>query len=159
MFNSRFNPRRCTSALERLLPKNSLTCGPDIPNIEAMVPLRGIERERGAGFVPNAVAAPATVSGEPSGRHATGKPGRRRKARTREPGDLPSPWSFAGASSGVISMGDRSGARASSYKGRFPFVRGWRAVGHPRSRGTWVSKNLVGSRRETLRRCKLRSFS
>jgi hypothetical protein len=40
---------------------------------------------------PNAVAAPATVSGEPSSK-ATGPAGlgRRRQAATREPGDLPS---------------------------------------------------------------------
>ena len=36
------------------------------------------------------MAAPATVSGEPRANHATGQPGRRRKAGTREPGDLPS---------------------------------------------------------------------
>jgi len=36
------------------------------------------------------VAAPATVSGEPRANYATGQPGRRRKAGTREPGDLPS---------------------------------------------------------------------
>ena len=49
----------------------------------------------------NAVAAPATVSGEPSVIQATGRPGRRREAETRKPGDLPSPWSIAGASAGV----------------------------------------------------------
>src|SRR5690242_16448764 len=38
----------------------------------------------------NAAAAPATVSGEPRVNYATGKPGRRGQAGTREPGDLPS---------------------------------------------------------------------
>jgi len=37
-----------------------------------------------------AAAAPATVSGEQIASRATGKPGRRRFAETREPGDLPS---------------------------------------------------------------------
>ena len=39
----------------------------------------------------NAAAAPATVSGEPSTDYATGAHalGRRSKAATREPGDLP----------------------------------------------------------------------
>src|ERR1700730_9788057 len=37
----------------------------------------------------DAVAAPATVSGEPRANYATGQPGRRRNARTRKPGDLP----------------------------------------------------------------------
>jgi hypothetical protein len=36
------------------------------------------------------VAAPATVSGERRANLATGRPGRRRNAKTREPGDLPS---------------------------------------------------------------------
>ncbi len=61
----------------------------------------GIKREHGEAASADAVAAPATVSGEPRATHATGKPGRRRKAKTREPGDLPSPWSNAGASDGV----------------------------------------------------------
>ena len=42
------------------------------------------------GLTANTVAAPTTVSGEPRANHATGQPGRRRKAETRAPGDLPS---------------------------------------------------------------------
>src|SRR5580704_3437806 len=43
-------------------------------------------------FSPNAAAAPATVSGELSVKYPLGYrvPGRRQKAETREPGDLPS---------------------------------------------------------------------
>jgi hypothetical protein len=54
-----------------------------------MVPF-GDQKGTRCGFIANTVAAPATVSGEPRANHATGQPGRRRKARTREPGDLPS---------------------------------------------------------------------
>jgi hypothetical protein len=53
---------------------------------------RDVRRERGEGLVPDAAAAPATVSGEPpSVSHWSPRvPGRPRgKARTREPGDLP----------------------------------------------------------------------
>src|SRR3546814_84647 len=52
-------------------------------------------------FGSHAAAAPATVGGEPSANYATGQPGRRREAKTREPGDLPSPWSRASTSDGV----------------------------------------------------------
>jgi len=57
----------------------------------ATVLLREIKREYGARIFLNAVAAPATVSGEPSP-DATGSSGlgRRLMATTREPGDLPS---------------------------------------------------------------------
>ena len=50
----------------------------------------GIKRERGEGSKPEAAAAPATVSGEPTPPRPLGNLGRRRKASTREPGDLPS---------------------------------------------------------------------
>src|SRR4051794_34274426 len=42
------------------------------------------------GLMPKAVAAPATVSGERRANCHWDHPGRRRDARTREPGDLPS---------------------------------------------------------------------
>src|SRR5262249_18291451 len=51
---------------------------------------RGGKREHGTGLLAEAVAAPATVSGEPVVRVShweTGKAGR--QALTREPGDLP----------------------------------------------------------------------
>jgi hypothetical protein len=54
---------------------------------------KGIKREYGAPVrvrICNAVAAPATVSGKRSNNIATGKNlGRRSKATTREPGNLP----------------------------------------------------------------------
>jgi high-affinity nickel-transport protein len=52
----------------------------------------GIKRECGADASSNAAAAPATVSGEPVAIHATGETWEgRRRAASREPGDLPSP--------------------------------------------------------------------
>lgn len=53
---------------------------------------QGINRECGEDFLKSeSAAAPATVSGEPfAKRHWATSPGRRRKAATREPGDLPS---------------------------------------------------------------------
>ncbi|VTZ51682.1 hypothetical protein MPC4_470006 [Methylocella tundrae] len=54
-----------------------------------MVPF-GDQKGTRCGFTAQTVAAPATVSGEPRAIDATGQPGRRRKAETREPGDLPS---------------------------------------------------------------------
>jgi hypothetical protein len=88
-------------------------------------PISGIKREHGAARRANAVAAPATVSGEPSAIRATGQPGRRREVRTREPGDLPSPWSIAGASAGVSRCeGGRVSSQASHqvlfFRSRWP---------------------------------------
>ena len=73
----------------------------------------GIKREHGqADFRPQAVAVPATVSGEPtfhSGHWATGKA--ERPATTRQPGDLPSQASpgrrtglFGGTVCSVLAM-------------------------------------------------------
>jgi len=57
------------------------------PFIGALMGLRG---NTGGGFCRPAVAAPATVSGEPFRKQPLElDPGRQRSARTREPGDLP----------------------------------------------------------------------
>jgi hypothetical protein len=47
-------------------------------------------RERGTGSPPKSAAAPATVSGEPEPNSHWEGPGKAAKAKTREPGDLPS---------------------------------------------------------------------
>jgi cobalt transporter subunit CbtB len=55
------------------------------------------------GASPKSGAAPATVSGEPDPRNATGPQGREGEARapTREPGDLPSQWQTGTAAGGA----------------------------------------------------------
>ena len=54
-----------------------------------MVPRDGIKGNAGEA-APRICGCPATVSGESVPLHATGKPGRPARIRTREPGDLPS---------------------------------------------------------------------
>src|SRR3546814_16484044 len=81
-------------------------------------------------FGSHAAAAPATVGGEPSANYATGQPGRRREAKTREPGDLPSPW-----------------ARASTSDG----VHRWRPASEGTDAGVWVAVQCPGVGRESCR--------
>ena len=84
-------------------------------------PRSGIKRERSADELSsNAAAAPATVSGESFVKRPLGHgvPGRRRKVRTREPGDLPSVVSHARARWGGVSWRRRASPAVVRLPGR-----------------------------------------
>src|ERR1700730_8407809 len=105
----------------------------------------GIKREHGEAppfeVGADAVAAPATVSGEPRANYATGQPGRRRNARTREPGDLPS----AVVTHEHVGRGAPMGTRCRLFLSRHLDFGSWWRVTLPRGQSCAFPVQIFGA--------------